>query len=197
MRKVFTLITIALLYSCKNNLKSQAKETDLKEIVGVIETKYGKLIFNFSEHTPQHNKAFRELANEGYYNDFHFNRVIKNFVIQGGCPDSNKYFLNSPYLLKPEFHKNVKHNYGAVGMGRDNNPEKLSNACQLYIVSNKKGLPKLDDNYMIFGQIDTTDKNSIYTLEKIQNLKTDSTDTPLERINMKVYLDTIPNFNSN
>jgi hypothetical protein len=43
--------------------------------------------------------------------------VIENFVIRGGCPDTPEGFVNSPYLLKPEFNDKIKHIYGAVGAG--------------------------------------------------------------------------------
>ena len=125
-----------------------------------------------------------ELANAKHYNQFTFNRVVNDFVIQGGCPDSVQYFKDSPYLLDPEFNDSIKHIYGALGMGRDNNPEKRSNACQIYIVSKENGLPNLDGDYMIFGII-IKGKD---VLENIESQQTDSNNKPLENISMEVQI---------
>jgi peptidyl-prolyl cis-trans isomerase B (cyclophilin B) len=108
--------------------------------------------------------------------------VIENFVIQGGCPDTSEGFSNSPYLIKPEFNPDIKHIYGAVGMGRDDNPEKLSAGCQFYIVHDTSGISRLDQNYTIFGQV----FKGFNVLDKIATLQTDSTDTPLNRVSLKV-----------
>jgi peptidyl-prolyl cis-trans isomerase B (cyclophilin B) len=195
MKNIILLsLLILLCNSCFNKTKKRRqKGYQYTEVYGRIETEYGTMRFSLSDHAPKHKAKFYELAKEGYYDDFHFNRVIKDFVIQGGCPDSVQYFKDSPYLLDPEFHPSLRHRYGAIGMGRDDNPKMKSNACQLYIVTNKKGLPKLDDKYMIIGYLDYNlgDSSSFTTLEKIQNLKTDSTDTPLQRVDMTVRLDTI------
>ncbi|MDH5476370.1 MAG: peptidylprolyl isomerase, partial [Cyclobacteriaceae bacterium] len=106
----------------------------------------------------------------------------KNFVIQGGCPDTPEGFSDSPYLIKPEFNDSIKHIYGAVGAGRDDNPEKQSAGCQLYIVQNKDGLPRLDGKYMIFGQI----FKGLEVLDAIAEIDTDSLDVPLSSVTMEV-----------
>jgi len=111
-----------------------------------------------------------------------FNLVIKDFVIQGGCPDVPEGFSNSPYLIEPEFISEIKHLYGAVGMGRDDNPEKLSAGCQFYIVHDSEGIPRLDQNYTVFGQL----FKGFEVLEKIATLPTDSLDNPLNKVSIKV-----------
>ena len=113
-----------------------------------------------------------------------FNRVIEGFVIQGGCPDTPEGFAGSPYLLEPEFRDSIKHIYGAVGAGRDGNPQKLSAGCQLYIVHDKDGIPRLDGNYMIFGQV----FKGLDVLDAIARVKTDSLDQPLADVPMDVNL---------
>jgi peptidyl-prolyl cis-trans isomerase B (cyclophilin B) len=109
---------------------------------------------------------------------------VKDFVIQGGCPDSVKYFENSPFLIPPEFADSIKHIYGALGMGRDNNPQKQSNACQFYIVNKEAGLPKLDGDYTIFGFI----LKGQDILEAIEKEQTNATDEPLVSIPLKVTI---------
>lgn len=170
---------LSLGLSCsKSDSKPKAEEYP----IGHIETRLGDMYFWLHDETPNHKAKFIELANEDYYDDFTFNRVVKNFVIQGGCPDSVQYFENSLYLLDPEFVDSLGHIYGALGMGRDNNPEKQSNACQIYIVNKEAGLPNLDGNYMIFGQIiKGTD-----VLEAIEDEPTNQHDMPTEDIPLKV-----------
>ena len=150
--------------------------------IGQIKTSKGEMLFWLHNETPTHRTSFIELANANYWDTLTFNRVIENFVIQGGCPDTPEGFSDSPYLLKPEFNDSIRHIYGAVGAGRDDNPEKLSASCQLYIVHNKEGLSRLDGNYMIFGQI----FKGFAVLNAIASVQTDSTDTPLEKVTMDV-----------
>ena len=139
-------------------------------------------IFWLYDQTPVHKAKFMELAGEEHYNQFTFNRVIENFVIQGGCPDEPEYFENSPYLIDAEFVDSLVHKYGALGMGRDDNPEKQSNACQFYIVNKPSGLAFLDGNYTVFGEIihgtDVLDSTSV--------VPTNTNDEPLTQLPLSV-----------
>ena len=108
--------------------------------VGRIRTDMGEILFYLYPQTPNHQASFIKLAGQHYWDSLTFNRVIKNFVAQGGCPDTPAGFKGSPYNLAPEFNDSLRHVYGAVGAGRDDNPEKLSAGCQFYIVANKNGL---------------------------------------------------------
>ena len=150
--------------------------------VGQIKTNMGEILFWLYDETPNHKASFVKLANQHYWDTLTFNRVIKNFVAQGGCPDTPAGFADSPYLLKPEFRPTIRHEYGAVGAGRDNNPEKLSAGCQFYIVQNKKGEHRLDDKFTVFGQV----FKGMDVIDAIVAVKTDSTDTPLSPITLKV-----------
>lgn len=136
------------------------------------------------DETPNHKASFIKLANQNYWDTLTFNRVINNFVAQGGCPDTPAGFSDSPYLLKPEFRKEIRHIYGAVGAGRDNNPEMLSAGCQFYIVQNKKGLARLDDKFTVFGQV----FKGMDIVDAIVAVKTDTTDTPLQPITLDVNI---------
>lgn len=150
--------------------------------VGQINTPKGEILFWLYDETPNHKASFIKLAGEHYWDTLTFNRVINNFVAQGGCPDTPAGFSGSPYLLKPEFRKEIRHVYGAVGAGRDNNPEMLSAGCQFYIVQNKKGLARLDDKFTVFGQV----FKGMDVVDAIVAVKTDTTDTPLTPINLKI-----------
>lgn len=140
------------------------------------------MLFWLYDETPIHKESFISLANSGYWDSLTFNRVVEGFVIQGGCPDTPEGFADSPYLLQPEFNENIKHLYGALGAGRDGNPEKLSAGCQLYVVHDQNGIPRLDMNYMIFGQL----FKGFEVLEAIAKVEVDSLDQPLTDVPMEV-----------
>ena len=173
--KKLILIFLTILNSCQG----VDKETFP---IGYIETPVGELYFWLYEETPLHRASFIKLAQAQYWNDLSFNRVIQNFVVQGGCPDTPEGFGPENYLIEPEFVPSIKHLYGAVGMGRDDNPEKLSAGCQFYIVHDALGIPRLDQNYTVFGQI----FKGLDVLDALGKLPTDSLDAPLKRISMKV-----------
>ena len=150
--------------------------------IGHIETPLGELYFWLYEETPLHRASFIELAQAQYWDDLSFNRVIENFVVQGGCPDTPEGFGPSDYLIEPEFVPEIKHLYGAVGMGRDDNPRKLSAGCQFYLVHDALGIARLDQKYTVFGQV----FKGLDVLNNIAALPTDSLDTPLERVSLTV-----------
>lgn len=177
----YSKITFILLLLISMSCSSQKQEKKTYQI-GQIKTDKGEMLFWLYDETPKHRESFIKLATADYWDSLTFNRVIENFVIQGGCPDTPEGFGDSPYLISPEFNKNIKHLYGAVGAGRDENPEKLSAGCQLYIVHDKKGIPRLDGEYMIFGQI----FKGFDVLDAIASVTTDSLDTPLKPILMDV-----------
>lgn len=175
MIKLLSCVTIILLLS-------SAFYKEKTYSVGQISTPKGEILFWLYDETPNHKASFIKLAKEHYWDSLTFNRVINNFVAQGGCPDTPAGFSDSPYLLKPEFRKEIRHIYGAVGAGRDNNPEMLSAGCQFYIVQNKKGLPRLDDKFTVFGQV----FKGMDVVDAIAVVQTDSLDAPLTPIALKI-----------
>jgi peptidyl-prolyl cis-trans isomerase B (cyclophilin B) len=150
--------------------------------VGRIRTDLGEILFYLYPETPRHRASFIRLAREHYWDSLTFNRVIRNFVAQGGCPDTPAGFKGSPYNLAPEFNDSLRHIYGAVGAGRDDNPEKLSAGCQFYIVANQAGLKRLDGNYTVYGQV----IKGMDVVEAIVSVPTDSTDAPLKPIRLHI-----------
>ncbi len=111
----------------------------------LIETKYGNIKLRLYDKTPAHKENFLKIVDEGVLDSTLFHRVIKNFMIQGGDPDSK----NAPqgkmlgegdlgYSLPAEFNfPEYYHKKGALAAARepDNvNPQKRSSACQFYIV---------------------------------------------------------------
>ena len=173
MKKLSFLVLLASLLGCT---------TEKTYEVGQILIPQGELLIWLYDDTPEHKAAFLELANEGYFDNYSFNRVIDNFVAQGGCPDTPEGFAYSVHLLEPEFEAGHQHVYGAFGAGRDNNPDKLSAACQFYIVQNKDGLKRLDDNYMIYGHV----FKGMELIDQMVKVETDSTNTPITTIPLDV-----------
>lgn len=178
MKKLITFILILLGFACSSSNEENTYS------VGQILTPKGEMLFWLHDETPVHKESFIKLANENYWDTLTFNRVVEDFVIQGGCPDTPEGFSDSPYLLKPEFIDSLKHIYGAVGAGRDGNPEKLSAGCQFYIVHDKAGIPRLDGNYTIFGQV----FKGLDVLETIATTSVDSTDSPLTPVTLDVNI---------
>lgn len=170
--------TIFLLFILASSACAQDKTYE----VGQIKTDMGEILVWLYDEAPKHKKAFIALANQGYWDDYTFNRVIENFVAQGGCPDVPEGFAYSVHLLEPEFEAGKKHVYGAFGAGRDDNPGKLSAACQFYIVQNKEGLPRLDSDYMIYGQV----FKGMDVVDQIVKVEKDSSNAPLEPIKLHV-----------
>ncbi len=171
------LALFILLWGCSRN---HGQKLELARIT----TPQGEIVFMFYDETPRHKASFIKLVEGHYFDSLTFNRVIDNFVVQGGCPDTPEGFVNSPYLLDPEFHPGLRHVYGAVGAGRDNNPEMRSAGCQFYIVQNKEGLHRLDDKYTVFGQV----IKGMDVVDAIVKVPTDSRDEPLVPVTLKIEI---------
>lgn len=112
-----------------------------------IETSYGTMIAELYDKTPKHRDNFVKLAEEGYYNDLLFHRVISGFMIQGGDPDSRgassdqRLGTGGPgYQVDAEITKELAHVKGALAaarIGGPMNPEKRSSGSQFYIVQGR------------------------------------------------------------
>jgi peptidyl-prolyl cis-trans isomerase B (cyclophilin B) len=144
----------------------------------------GDIYILLHDETPIHQASFIQLSTAGYWDSLTFNRVIPNFVAQAGCPDTEEGFNDPEYLLAPEFHPDLKHVYGALGAGRDGNTDKNSARCQFYIVQNKEGIPRLDGDYTVFGQV----IQGMEVVDQIVSAPRDALDQPLVPISMKVSI---------
>lgn len=180
MRTLLILIIFTAFLPIANSLAQKNEKIP----VGQISTPYGKILISLDSRTPNHRDSFIELAQAGYWDSLTFNRVIPNFVAQGGCQDTEAGFKDPEYLLEPEFDRELTHVYGAVGAGRDDNPGKLSARCQFYIVQNPEGLHRLDGDYTVFGQV----IQGMDVVEKIVLAERDTKDQPLESINLEVKI---------
>lgn len=139
MKKVFIILFVAVLY-----LNSCSQKTFQKI---VFETSAGNMVIQLYDETPLHSENFTKLVNEGYYNNLLFHRVIKNFMIQAGDPNSKAakpgemLGMGGPgYTVPAEFVKKYYHKQGALAAARQPdqmNPEKESSGSQFYIVHGK------------------------------------------------------------
>ncbi len=140
MKKFAGLFFVALaLGSCNPDRSTYAE----------ISTDYGTIKVMLYNSTPIHRDNFIKLAESGFYDGLLFHRVIPNFMIQGGDPDSkdaaagHRLGMGGPgYRLEAEI--GAPHLRGALAAARDNNPEKRSSGSQFYIV---QGQP-VDDAFL-------------------------------------------------
>ena len=110
----------------------------------IIHTEFGDMVIVLYDETPQHKANFLKLVKEGYYDDLIFHRVISNFMIQGGDPESRNASPDAQlgsggpdYTVEAEFVPKYIHKKGALAAARqgDNvNPQKRSSGSQFYIV---------------------------------------------------------------
>ena len=107
----------------------------------LLKTKYGTMRILLYNETPKHRDNFLKLTNEHFYDSLLFHRVIKDFMIQGGDPDSKHAKAGQMlgngdvgYYVDAEFRPNLFHKKGVIAAARDENPTKASSGCQFYIV---------------------------------------------------------------
>lgn len=126
--------------------KSTTVEIDVKD--------YGKITVALKpEVAPLSVQNFLNLVNEGFYDGLTFHRIIKGFMIQGGCPLGNG-TGSSENEIKGEFssngiENNLSHKRGVISMARSNNPD--SGSSQFFIVHQDS--PHLDGSYAAFGEV--------------------------------------------
>lgn len=179
-------------------------------------TNKGNITLLLYNETPKHRDMFLQTIKKGLYNDAQFNRVIKSFVSQGGeldetILDREKQHPEQPIQrLAAEITPSLFHKKGALGAGRNDNPEKSSYLTQIYLVVGKQqtdeqldalekkkgikfsssqraayktigGTPHLDNDYTIFGEI----VEGMDVADAINSVQTDKNDLPLEPITFK------------
>lgn len=130
----------------------------------------------YPEIAPNTVNNFISLINKEFYNGLIFHRVIKGFMIQGGCPDGNG--MGGPgYSIKGEFNQNgftndLKHTEGVLSMARAMSPD--SAGSQFFIMH--KVSPHLDGAYAGFGQV----IEGMDVVNKIAEVRTDWDDKPMK-----------------
>lgn len=135
----------------------------------------------YPEIAPNTVNNFISLAKKGYYDGLIFHRVIKGFMIQGGCPQGTG--MGGPgYSIKGEFSQNgfkndLKHTEGVLSMARSMMPN--SAGSQFFIMH--KDAPHLDGAYAAFGKV----TEGMDVVNKIAETRTDYSDRPLKEQKIK------------
>ncbi|MDR6733637.1 MULTISPECIES: peptidylprolyl isomerase [unclassified Sphingobacterium] len=199
----FVLITVVNCYAQSKHL--------------LFKTEFGNFKAVLYDYTPHHRDLMLRSIRDHVYHDALFNRIIENFVVQGGEHDIDiaKREAADPLHQQPrlaaEFDDRAFHKMGALGAGRDGNPEKASFLNQIYFVVGKKitateldnlelkkgikytatqrkeylnngGQPRLDHDYTVFGEI----YEGFEVIMKISRLKTDNQDYPLQKVPFQI-----------
>lgn len=180
-------------------------------------TDFGTIKVVLYDFTPKHRDLMLKSINDSIYQGALFNRIIENFVVQGGEHDIDiakgeaADLAGAKPRLTAEFDSRAFHKIGALGQGRDDNPEKASFLHQIYFVVGKKvteqdletlkikkgikftaeqreeylksgGLPRLDGDYTVFGEI----YEGMEVIMAISRFKTDKNDFPLSPVRFKI-----------
>ena len=148
MKKIVLVLMMALLSAPLMAKKNKNKFVEIRTTTGLIKVEVYADV-------PKHAENFLKLAKEGFYDSLLFHRVIPNFMIQGGDPDSRRaadgqalgngdlgYKVPAEFMLPKYYHKK-----GALAAARDGNPEKASSACQFYLVVGKTFTDAELDNF--------------------------------------------------
>lgn len=160
-----------------------------KNPIVTIELENGKVIKAelYPDVAPNTVRNFISLIKKGFYDGLIFHRVIRNFMIQGGCPEGTG--TGGPgYSIKGEFSTNgfvneLKHEPGVLSMARAMHPD--SAGSQFFIMH--KTSPHLDGQYAAFGKV----TEGLENVDEIANQPTDYMDRPFDEVVMKkVTVDT-------
>ncbi|MCC8070247.1 MAG: peptidylprolyl isomerase [Bacteroidales bacterium] len=187
MKKIY--LYVSLLFTLTFAMtQAIAAETEPKKDVEVeMETTMGNIRLLLYGDTPKHLDNFVKLVNEGFYDGVLFHRVINDFMIQGGDPDSKDapagkllgegdpgYRIDAEFVYPKHFHKR-----GALAAAREGdmtNPQKQSSGSQFYIVTGKVLTPEqldqlnarrlLEQKKAYFGQLNAAHRDTIVAMRR-------------------------------
>lgn len=175
MKKITLITSIFTLFFLLVNLSvfSQEKSKSDGKII-IISTQMGDIKLKLYDETPLHRDNFIKLVTEHYFDSTLFHRVINNFMIQGGDPDSKRASAGAmlgnggpSYTIPAEFVPTLIHKKGVLAAAREGdmvNPQKASSGSQFYIVQGK--IFKTDELEMLskrMGKTFTPDQIKTYT----------------------------------
>ena len=132
-------------------------QTDHATIEAALVTDKGTMVVTFfPEQAPKHVKSFLELAQKGFYDGVAFHRIVRNFMIQGGCPHSKQGAKGQPgtgdpgYKLPAEF-SDIPHTRGILSAARARDP---NSAGSQFFVVHADHADFLDGQYTVFGKVE-------------------------------------------
>ncbi|MEO0137459.1 MAG: peptidylprolyl isomerase [candidate division WOR-3 bacterium] len=181
MRKIL-IFGIVFFFGCGQKSTTQGP-IKKNPYLHIAVKNFGEIVVRlYPDEAPKNVKNVMELANKGFYNGLKFHRVIKGFVIQGGCPKGDG--TGDPgYELEDEISPKLKHLKGTVAMA---NRGPNTNGSQFYICLEPQ--PRLDGRYTIIGEV----VEGMAVVEKIGEVPTSGPpfDRPLEDVIMeKVWIE--------
>ena len=140
------IIVLFALYGCNPWIADGVRKRDLKRDVELVTDK-GSIIFRLYDETPLHRNNFLKLVNQSFYDSIIFHRVINNFLIQTGDPESKNALADAslgngelPYVVPAEINTKYFHKRGAVNAARTGdleNPEQASSSTQFTFIQRK------------------------------------------------------------
>jgi len=195
LHRVVTLLLV--LVASLPALAAKKPRPSKKDEVVTISTTLGDVRVILFSDTPLHKANFLKKAQSGFYNGTTFHRVIPNFMVQGGDPNSKDDNPANDGLgpageptVPAELAAGHRHNYGAVAAARQAdfmNPQRVSSASQFYIVENHQGTHFLDGQYTVFGQVIQGQE----VVDKIAALPRDARDRPTTDLKMTVRVEKV------
>ncbi len=148
--------------------ESKGLEALIKTSKGIIRLKL------FADKAPLTVANFVNLVQRGFYNNLNFHRVIKDFMIQGGCPQGTG--TGGPgYKFRDEFSTELRHDRPGILSMANSGPN--SNGSQFFIVT-ATSTPWLDGKHTNFGYV----VEGMETVDKIGSVQTDSNDRPVDDV---------------
>lgn len=182
MKKLLILLAIATsLYACNTS-----KKIGDKDRIVLIETQYGDMKIKLYDQTPKHRDNFVKLASEGFFDATLFHRVIQDFMIQGGDPDSKGAEANKMlgeggpgYQIDAEFNNKLFHKKGVLAAAREgdaSNPERKSAGSQFYIAKGRvytaeeldKAITKINAKRLARSKNNVLEDNEKFVLSEAQ-----------------------------
>lgn len=159
---------------------------DIETLELTMNTSKGTMVFGFyHEEAPRHSRNIAKLALDGFYDGLAFHRIVKNFMIQGGCPNTRKGARGHPgtgspgYTIDAEF-SSLLHKRGVLSMARSQDPN--SAGSQFFVVHNEHA-SSLDGQYTVFAYM----KEGFDVLDSIASVDVEfgaggEKSKPLERV---------------
>ena len=191
MKKYFLGLALACGVVLGSSGEVAAQKKSKRDYLVTLETTEGTMRLVLFEDTPQHRKNFLKLVKDNVYDGTTFHRVIDGFMIQGGDVNSKDQDPHNDgagdlgYSVPAEMLPHHQHVYGALSaarMGDEVNPQKASSASQFYLVENEEGVPFLDNQYTVYGQV----IDGLAIINRIADVPKDFRDRPLTDVKLKV-----------
>ena len=183
---VVILIAVGFILFNPFNSNSNSSDNMSDAQIAVIETNFGNIVIQlYPDVAPGHVENFVKLAQDGFYDGTTFHRVIPDFMIQGGDPNSKDEDRSNDgqggpgFTINAEF-SDVPHKRGILSMARAQDPN--SAGSQFFIVVKDSNF--LDGQYTVFGEV----IEGMDVADKIVNVERDGNDNPLEKVTMKVTI---------